>query len=67
MRQIFNVQNMKCGGCVSAVKKALEALDEVESVDVDLDAGKVTVEGDFDVASIAGVITAAGYPAEPAD
>ena len=66
MKQLFNVQNMKCMGCVSAVKAAVEPLDGVTSVEVDLDAGRATVEGEFDPATIAKVITEAGYPAERA-
>lgn len=65
MKQVFNVQNMKCMGCVSAVKAALEPLDGVTSVEVDLEGGSATVEGDFDAADVAQAISNAGYPAEP--
>ncbi len=66
MKQVFNVQNMKCMGCVSAVKAAVEPLDGVQSVEVDLEGATATVEGEFDAAAVAAAITAAGYPAEPA-
>lgn len=65
MKQVFNVQNMKCMGCVSAVKAAVEPLEGVASVEVDLEDGTATVDGEFDAAQVAQVITDAGYPAEP--
>ena len=66
MKQLFQVNNMKCMGCVAAVKAAVEPLDGVTAVEVDLEGGKATVEGEFDAAGVAQAITAAGYPAEPA-
>jgi copper chaperone CopZ len=66
MKQQFKVQNMKCMGCVSAVKAAVEPLPGVSAVEVDLEGGQAVVEGEFDVAEVAAAITAAGYPAEPA-
>ncbi len=39
----LNVEGMSCGGCSGKVKKALEAVDGVESVDVVLETGVVTV------------------------
>lgn len=39
----LNVQGMSCGGCSGKVKKALEAVDGVESADVVLETGVVTV------------------------
>ncbi|HHH47084.1 MAG TPA: heavy-metal-associated domain-containing protein [Thiotrichales bacterium] len=66
MQANFEIQNMKCMGCVSAVKKAVEALDGVTAVEVDLEGGKATVSGDFDPEQVARVITEAGYPAKVA-
>lgn len=66
MKQVYRIQNMKCMGCVSAVKAALEPLDGVKAVEVDLEGASATVEGDFDIANVSRVITDAGYPAEPA-
>lgn len=37
MKQNVEISGMSCGGCVSNVKKALEQLDGVESVEVTLD------------------------------
>lgn len=42
----FTVQGMTCGGCVSSVKRVLEALPGVSNVNVTLDPGKATVDYD---------------------
>ena len=39
----LSVQGMTCGSCVKHVTKALEALDGVEAVHVDLQSGRVQV------------------------
>lgn len=41
----FTVQNVKCGGCVSAIENGLKELAGVESVEVSIDSGEVTVTG----------------------
>jgi len=66
MVTIFNVEKMMCGGCEANVKKALTDIASVDSVEVDLEAKTVAVEGDIDSAEIAKIITDAGYPASPA-
>ena len=66
MSTLFNVENMKCGGCSANVEKALADVDAVQSVSVDLEAKTVRVEGNIDAAGIAQIITDAGYPAEAA-
>ncbi len=66
MATVFNVEKMMCGGCEANVKKVLADVASVDSVEVDLDAKTVTVEGDIDAAAIATTITEAGYPATPA-
>ncbi|MFF2318060.1 heavy-metal-associated domain-containing protein [Arthrobacter sp. NPDC058097] len=37
-----HVSGMTCGHCVSAVSEELEALDGVEDIDIDLNAGGIT-------------------------
>ena len=66
MATVFNVEKMMCGGCEANVKKVLADVASVDSVDVDLEAKTVTVEGDIDAAAIATTITEAGYPATAA-
>ncbi|WP_370116677.1 heavy-metal-associated domain-containing protein [Arthrobacter sp. MW3 TE3886] len=38
-----NVSGMTCGHCVSSVSEELEALSGVEKVDVDLNAGGISI------------------------
>ncbi len=61
MSMILNVEGMKCQHCVDSVKKAVGALDGVNDVEVDLEAGKVTVEGGADADAVKAAITEAGY------
>ena len=63
MSTVFNVEKMMCGGCEANVKKVLADVASVDSVEVDLKAKTVRVEGDIDAAKIATIISEAGYPA----
>ena len=40
----LDVDGMHCGSCVEAITHALEAVDDVVNVTVDLDAGRATVQ-----------------------
>ncbi|GAA3288496.1 heavy-metal-associated domain-containing protein [Arthrobacter citreus] len=42
METTLNISGMTCGHCVASVTEELEALDGVESVNVDLNAGGVS-------------------------
>jgi copper ion binding protein len=61
MSMTFDVDGMSCQHCVANVKKALEAVDGVEAVAVELNPGKVTVEGSADAEAVKAAITGAGY------
>jgi copper chaperone len=43
MQYIIDADNIKCGGCASAIEDALGRLDGVEQVGVDIASGRVTV------------------------
>lgn len=43
MQKIIKIQGMQCNHCKMAVEKALNAIEQVESVQVDLEQGKATV------------------------
>ena len=62
----LEVQGMSCGGCVKSVNAALKLLPGVSSVEVDLPAGHVTVNGDLSQGSgpLVLALTAAGYLAK---
>lgn len=66
MTTVFNVEKMMCGGCEANVKKALANVAGIDSVEVDLEAKTVTIEGDIHADDIAKIISDAGYPATPA-
>ena len=62
--EILNVKGMTCGGCTSAVTKALQATQGVKDVAVDLDQGKATIRFDEGAASLSdlrGAVARAGY------
>ena len=64
----LEVQGMSCGGCVKNVTAALQPLAGVSTVEVDLQAGHVTVNGDLAQGGdpLVLALTAAGYPAKAA-
>ena len=46
MSYTISVENIKCGGCASTIRNKLSTLDGVESVEVGIEAGLVTIDGD---------------------
>jgi len=63
MVSIVNVKGMSCQHCVMSVKKALNQLDGVQNVEVDLQKGEVRFENTKALAAsrIEKVIQDAGY------
>lgn len=59
----YQVQNMKCGGCVAAATAAVEKLPGVVSAEFDLEAKSGTITGDADPEAVIAALNAAGYPA----
>lgn len=58
----FNVQNVKCNGCTSAIQNGLATQPGVEGVTATLD-GRVTVTGpDLDRDALARKLAELGYP-----
>jgi copper chaperone CopZ len=59
----YTVAGMTCGHCVSSVTEELEALPGVDSVDVVLSTGAVTVTGSepIDEAAVRAAVEEAGY------
>jgi copper chaperone len=62
----LEVEGMSCGGCVKRVAEALQPLNGVGSVEVDLASGHVSVAGDLPQGGdpLVLALTAAGYPAQ---
>lgn len=62
----MKVTGMTCGGCVNSVKRVVQAVAGVDSVDVSLEKGEAVVRYDVSTASpaqIAQAIEAAGFDA----
>ncbi len=59
----FKVTNMKCNGCVSSVKSALENLAGVTAVEVSLEQNSATVSGTVDTELAINTLAALGFPA----
>jgi copper chaperone len=61
-RLTYSVPGMSCGHCRAAITSGVEKVAGVASVDVDLDAKRVTVAGsEFDDAAVRAAIDEAGY------
>ena len=48
MKFDFDVENIKCGGCAGTIKKRLQADAGISSVEVDVAAGRVSIEAETD-------------------
>ncbi len=44
----FEVENIKCGGCASTIKKRLMEDDSINDVMVDVESGTVTISSEVD-------------------
>ena len=65
--QTFTVVGMTCDHCVRSVREELARIDGVESVDVDLASGAVTVESSAPIPenTVAAAVDEAGYEVAP--
>jgi copper chaperone len=63
MKMTIKVQNVKCQGCVAAIRAGLSPLPGVSDIAVDVPTGQVTVEADHDCrAELTAALQALGYP-----
>ena len=61
----LRVPDMSCGHCVASVTNAVEAVDGVAKVEIDLESKRVNVAGNgLDQAAISQAIREAGYEPE---
>ena len=63
----FNVNGMTCGGCVTAVRNVLSAVDGAEKVDVSLEKHSATIQFDehkTDLSHLKSAVVAKGYGTE---
>jgi len=59
--RIYDVPAISCGHCKSAIEGEVSQVDGVSTVDVDIHARRVTVEGQAADAAIRAAIAEAGY------
>lgn len=58
------VDNLKCGGCASTIKKKMESFDSVENININIEEGKITFDSseNLDVEEVKNSLAKAGYP-----
>ena len=62
MSTTYDVTGMTCGHCATAVTSEVQAITGVTGVAVDVETGKVTVEGEgFTDQDVAAAVDEAGY------
>lgn len=59
----YQVQGMKCGGCIARATEALAKLPGYLSAEFDLKAGTALVRGSLDPQVVIDALASAGYPA----
>lgn len=59
---MIQVENLKCGGCVSSVQKALHSVSGVHDIHVDLESGMIEVSGHADRQVLIDKLAKLGYP-----
>lgn len=63
MQTIINIENLKCSGCASTIKKELLAINGVEEVQIDVDTATVSVKSEPQfLETIKEQLSKLGYP-----
>ena len=63
----LDVTGMSCGGCVASVTKAIQRIDAVAQIEVDLATGRVRVAGKVTPEQAIAAVEEAGFGAAPAN
>lgn len=63
----YKVQGMTCGHCVSSVKTAVSAVPGVTGVEINLQAGSMTMTGTATAQAVSRAVADAGYTIASAD
>ncbi|GGH92261.1 heavy metal transporter [Pseudomonas fluvialis] len=61
---VLQVTGMSCGGCVSKITRAIQALDQQARIEADLATGRVVVETSENAASLRELVQRLGFGAE---
>ncbi|MFN3754729.1 heavy-metal-associated domain-containing protein [Flavobacterium sp.] len=62
MEQQFEVENIKCGGCMNSIKTALLRIEGVEEVTIHKDTDTIVLIGKFQRKLIVEKLNDLGYP-----
>lgn len=62
---LFHIPGMKCGGCLGAVTRALQAIDSDVRIEADLGRREIRVTSSRFESVLLRALRDAGYPAEP--
>ena len=64
MKEIIAIDNLKCGGCANTITKAIQKMDGVSEVEINLETSEVSVEKDETTSrdDILNKLTSLGYP-----
>jgi copper chaperone CopZ len=62
MEQQFEVENIKCGGCMNSIKTALLKIEGVTEVNIDKEIDTVTVTGAMNREDVVNKLNELGYP-----
>lgn len=62
----LKIDGMSCSHCQSAVQHALASVEGVQAVEVDLSAGRASVQGSPELEALLRAVEAEGYKASPA-
>lgn len=63
MSFVIDVENIKCGGCANSIRKGLTEDERITGVEVDIEGGRITLEGDETARDeIAMKLAHMGYP-----
>ncbi len=55
------ISGMKCQHCAGSTRKALEELEGVSNVQIDLDKGEATFDGDVDLETVKSAVAKTGF------
>jgi copper chaperone CopZ len=64
MKLTVKVPDMTCNHCKMTINSAIQKLNEIENVDINLDTKIVEVSGKIDVQEVVGAIKNSGYTVE---
>jgi len=62
MIHTIEVENIKCGGCESSIKTALQKIETVSNVIIDKETDTITIHSETERELLAATLSKLGYP-----